>query len=289
MSDPAGPSRLLPLDTIDDGALPRDRSAMTAAGLTELAASIRASGLRTPVEVFAQGSDPDRPWGLISGFRRLAAFRLLHGEDPDNPAFAAIPATVRTPASTADAIRLMVEENDIRADISPWDQARIAVEAVPAHFETVDAAVAALYPSASRQRRARIRATATAVEELSGILAEPTLLSMRQLERLSAACRGGFTELMVHALDHASTRDPAQQWRILENVLLEAEHEARNPTTVDPRPGRPRRTLRPRRGLWIRREMTPDGWSLHFTGDEATGRLMERIMDEVELWFGTGG
>jgi ParB family chromosome partitioning protein len=36
----------------------------------------------------------------------------------------------------------------------------------------------------------------------------------------------------------------------------------------------------------IRRERTPEGWNLRFTGPDATGPLMEDIMDYVEQQFG---
>ena len=43
--------------------------------------------------------------------------------------------------------------------------------------------------------------------------------------------------------------------------------------------------MTPRPGLKIRRELAPEGWLLRFTGPEATGELMEDIMDEVERLF----
>lgn len=55
---------------------------------------------------------------------------------------------------------------------------------------------------------------------------------------------------------------------------------------ADYRPGRPRRIVRPRPGLLIRRERTAEGWNLRFTGPDATGPLMEDIMDYVEQQFG---
>ena len=68
-------------------------------------------------------------------------------------------------------------------------------------------------------------------------------------------------------------------------ILEEVENDARNPRTGY-RPGRPRRMIQPRRDLIIRREKTPEGWNLRFTGPDATGPLMEDIMDYVEQNFG---
>jgi len=281
---------LIPLDAIADDALPRDRGHLDPAALAELRLSILRDGLRQPVELVELEAEHDgRTHGLLAGLRRLTAFRALRADFPQNPDWAAIPAFIRPPAAWADTLRQMVEENDIRADIAPWDQARIAVDLVPEPFETVDAAVAALYRSADRQRRARIRAACVVVEELSDLLAAPHTLTLRRLERLSAACRGGFTPLLRLALEESRTRDPARQWRVIENVLREAEAEARDPSPPDPRPGRPRRMAHPRPGLTIRRERTDYGWSLHFTGREASGPLMEDIMDEVERLVGREG
>lgn len=78
---------------------------------------------------------------------------------------------------------------------------------------------------------------------------------------------------------------PATQWRLLLAILEEAEAEAKTPTLAY-KPGRPRRVIRPRQDLVIRREKTQDGWALRFTGREATGPKMEDIMDYVEDMFG---
>ena len=41
----------------------------------------------------------------------------------------------------------------------------------------------------------------------------------------------------------------------------------------------------PRRGLTIRRELTRTGWSLHFTGRDATSNLLDCVFDEIERLF----
>ena len=117
----------LPLDAIDEGALPRDRTGLDAQALAELQTSILMTGLRQPIEVFAMQPHPDEPpdapprYGLISGFRRLAVFRSLA---PD-PRYAEIPAFVRQPRDIPEALSDMVAENEIRADLSPWEKGRI--------------------------------------------------------------------------------------------------------------------------------------------------------------------
>ena len=154
---------------IDAEALPRDRTHLDASALIELRLSIATNGLRTPVEVYAT----DTGFALISGLRRLTAFRALHSLT-QNPVYAIIEATILTPKTTAHALTLMVEENDIRADLSPWEKGRIAVASRDeGHFPTLDAAIAALYPAATKTRRSRLRALAMLAEELDGTLTAP--------------------------------------------------------------------------------------------------------------------
>ncbi len=77
----------IPLAEIDDDALARDRNCLDEDALTELRLSIAASGLRMPVELFAL-SEPRPPhrYGLLSGLRRLHAYRALHELTGDDPA-----------------------------------------------------------------------------------------------------------------------------------------------------------------------------------------------------------
>ena len=270
----------IPTTLIDAEALPRDRTHLDASALTELRLSIATHGLRTPIEVYAT----DTGYALISGFRRLTATRALHTLT-QNPVYATIQATILTPQTTAQALTLMVEENDIRADLSPWEKGRIAVASRnEGHFPTIDAAIAALYPNACKMRRSRLRALALLVEDLGDTLTAPETLSQRQALRLATALRGGFTALIRTALEESHTRTPASDWTLLQPILDEAEAALKDPTPY--RPGRPRRVLRLRAGLTVRRELAAEGWVLRFTGPEATGMLMETVMDEVERMVG---
>jgi ParB family chromosome partitioning protein len=293
---------LIPLDAIEAEALPRDRTSVEPEALSELQSSILASGLRQPIEVFAAAPEPgDAPgddgprYGLISGYRRLAAFRALaSGSDPR---FALIPAFVRRPEGVAEALADMIAENEIRADLSPWEKGRIVVEARDQGlFPTLDDAVAKLYPALDRFKRNRIRAVADVVDAIGyDTLNKPEALSQAQLLRLGTALRAGLGELIEHAISQSSETSPEAQWRLIVPIINEAEEEAREasrppaagaPSRAGYKPGRPRRIARVRRGLIIRRERTPEGWSLRFTGPEATGLLMEDIMDYVEQTFG---
>ncbi|MGR3717555.1 MAG: ParB/RepB/Spo0J family partition protein, partial [Thermohalobaculum sp.] len=185
----------IPLAEIDEAALTRDRDALDEAALTELRLSIAASGLRMPVELFAL-SEPRPPhrYGLLSGLRRLHAFQALHELTGDDR-YTAIPAFLRAPGSMAEALAAMVEENEIRADLSPWERGRIAWVAHRQEvFGTIEEAVAKLYPAANRAKRARLRALAHLAEELDGHLTAPETLNQRQALRLAAALQAGFGE-----------------------------------------------------------------------------------------------
>ena len=266
----------IPLTQIDTTAFPRDRGEMEPEDLQSLITSISKDGLRTPIEV-CQTEDG---YALLSGFRRHAAFTELAKL---NDTWSEIPATLRAPGSHADALRLIAEENAIREGISPWDQSRYAADCVDqGYFETLDAAIAAIYGALSRQKRSRLRAVAEVVEHMGGILTEPHTWSGRQLTRLAAGIRGDFTGLMLAALSDQSDQSPAAQWKTLSSILSEAERSAAGELKQDPRPGRPHRRLRLTSRLTVRREWREDGWTLVFTGPNATGPLMDTLMDELE-------
>ncbi len=118
------PVRLIPLDEIVADALTRDRTAYDAEAMAELQASILAHGLRQPIEVYAlpdprpTSAGPVERYGLISGHRRLAAVRVLR-DGYDAARFAAIPAFLREPENLEAALLAMVEENEVRAELSP--------------------------------------------------------------------------------------------------------------------------------------------------------------------------
>jgi len=285
------PPRLIPLAEIDAEALPRDRTTLDDRPLGELVDSIAVDGLRMPIEVWELSEPRDTPsgpphrYGLISGFRRLAAFRKLAGDAPD-PAFAAIPAFLRAPRSVGHAMAQMIDENEIRVQISPWERARLLSRAVEEGiFETIDEALAGLFPLADRNKRSRLRLMVPVAEALDGLLKTPEQLSQNRMLSLAAGYAAGLGQVIETALTESSARSLDAQWRVIQGVLSEInEMEPSNPT----RPGYPRRVVRPREALTIRRERTREGWCLHFTGREAKGMLMEDIMDEVERMYGTG-
>ncbi len=273
----------IPTDQIDPHALLRDRTALDATALADLAASIVRDGLRQPVEVWRLADPtPHHRYGLIAGLRRLTAHQHLART---NPAFATIAAFLRTPADIPDAMAAMIAENEIRADLSPWERGLLLATAVAEGlFSTLDQAVAALHPTATRQKRARLRTLAMVAEEFEGCFATPERLTLEQIERLATCLRGGLTDLIHHILLQNRDAPLPTQWRTLIPTLTEAFTPDPDPTSG--KPTRPRRMLQLKQGLTIRREKSRTGWSLHFTGPEArSGALIDDVIDKVEEWF----
>ena len=197
------PHILIPITEIDTEALPRDRTQLDEDAMAELTTSIATSGLRMPVEVWklSQPTDQHR-YGLISGLRRLTAHQRL-ATLRQNGTFTEIAAFLRTPETIPQAMADMVAENEIRSETSPWEKGATLLAATRAGiFDTLDNATQTLHASASRQKRARLRAFAEVVEDLEDAIATPERLTGRQMHRLSAALRAGLSELM-----HLTLRD----------------------------------------------------------------------------------
>lgn len=287
------PIQLIPIDLIVPDALARDRASLDPAALEELVTSILNHGLRMPIEVYElPHPDETERYGLISGFRRLKAVRTLR-DDWGVPNHDAIPAFVREPQSAAEAMQAMIEENAIRAEVSPWEQARVALDARDQHiFDTAEAAIDGLYKSLNRDKRKRLRAVAHLAEEIDGLLTAPETLSLRQLLRIAAAASRGYADLMRMALRESSNKDPDHQWRAL---LLPIIAECEDPRIRDPRPAlgrndRPRRIVivPGQRAIRIRRERTRDGWCLHITGRDAAELLVNTVLEDIERALSPG-
>ena len=98
---------------------------------------------------------PDGPHrtGLIPGIRRLCAHHAVTALS-QNGDFTTSAAFIRTPASLAQALTPMIEENKPRPDLSPWEKARSLVpNRNEGAFATIDAATLALHPNAIASER----------------------------------------------------------------------------------------------------------------------------------------
>ncbi|MEP3298876.1 MAG: ParB N-terminal domain-containing protein, partial [Pseudoruegeria sp.] len=111
----------IPLTQIATDHLMRDRIAANDDEMDALVESIRARGQQMPIEVSPLGHEA---FGLISGWRRIAALSRLHQQTGETR-FATVKALVRDPETSADAYVAMVEENEIRVGLSFYERARI--------------------------------------------------------------------------------------------------------------------------------------------------------------------
>jgi ParB family chromosome partitioning protein len=228
----------IPLDAIEAGHLARDRldGAVPDEDEAALIASIRAHGQRAPAEVVAL---EDGRWGLISGWRRLSALRALHQETGEArfSVLRAIPRG-RDSAGRADpeAYLAMVEENEIRAGLSPYERGRIAVLAAgQGAFPSVSEAVNGLFGAASKAKRAKIRRFAELHEALGPDLRHPQAIPERLGLRLAEGLKAfeGAEEALRRALRAAPEGRSAEA----ERAWLEDMVEALTPRSASRRAG----------------------------------------------------
>lgn len=189
------------LDEIAVGHLVRDRLAAEGEEMEVLIASIRARGQQTPIEVLDRGEAALPRYGLISGWRRVAALREI-GTD-------AALAIIRHPATAAEAYVAMVEENEIRADISFYERARIVVKALEQGvYGDAKSALQGLFGNVSRAKRSKIKSFMILVTALDEALRFPSAISekagldlVRRLEadpELAEILRGNLAEQAPH-------------------------------------------------------------------------------------------
>lgn len=264
----------LPLDRIDLDHVVRDRLAIDPEEMAELKASLRASGQRLPVEVVAL---PDGRFGLISGWRRATALGEIAAE-AGTPA--SVLAVIREGRQAAAIYAGMVEENEIRAQLAPYERGRIAaVAAGQGAFASVDDAVDVIFAAASKAKRSKIRGFALVHEMLGDLLRFPAALTERQGLALAQALRAGQGEGLRAALAQPA-RDAAEESRALQAAM------------VAPAPADPARGGRPRSTPSLRRETLPSGAVLEYgrgddglviraSGTTISGDLFQRVLAEL--------
>jgi ParB family transcriptional regulator, chromosome partitioning protein len=212
----------LPLAAINATHLVRDRLVQDDDDMDALVASLRARGQQTPIEVTALSDVASGPaYGLISGWRRLTALNRLYGETGEDR-FATIKALVIAPDSAQDAYLAMVEENEIRADLSLYERARIALRAArEGVFPTPRHAVLALFGSVSRAKRSKIGTFVTLVEALEYVLMHPTAIPEKLGLKLSAALAADddLARKITDRLTAESPQSAAEELRILSRAV----------------------------------------------------------------------
>ncbi|MFP7675567.1 ParB/RepB/Spo0J family partition protein [Marivita sp. S0852] len=173
----------LPLDQIEIDHLVRDRVVVEETEMRSLMASLRDRGQQTPIEVVQLGNNR---YGLISGWRRCKALALL--AEQNRVSDPTVLALLRKPEEASDAYLAMVEENEIRVDLSYFERARIVSKAVEEGvFGLERTALQMLFRSASRAKRSKIGSFLPVVRALDGHLRFPHALSERLGLRLAQA------------------------------------------------------------------------------------------------------
>lgn len=276
----------IPIHEITADALSRDRMELDEDEMQELMTSIAANGLRFPIEVYVpQHVDGSSRFGLISGYRRLAAIRRLNAMS-GGVRFPTIAAFVRDPGGVKEALVAMIEENEVRVGLSQYERGRAAAMAVyDGVFATVDEAVATLFQAASKAKRSKIRSFALVHEDLGDLLSHAVTYSERQCLRLATALRAGLTEEIRDRLERADPKDGEQEWQVMLPLVEQAEGAAPDPA----RGGRPKIkekvVISPREqmanGIEIARESGPGGYAIRFYGKHATADLVDAVMESV--------
>ncbi|WP_372884215.1 ParB N-terminal domain-containing protein [Shimia sp.] len=281
----------LALAEIDADAMVRDRAILDRDEMTELRLSIAAGGLRLPIEVFelppALVRDGVR-YGLLSGYRRLMAVReLLALTEQDK--YRTIRAILRPAAETDAAFVAMVEENEVRSELSHFERGRIAViSSQQGAFVNVEEAVNKLFATGSKAKRSKVRSFALIFEELGDMLAFPELLSEKRGLRLAQALRQGGESRLRDALAGAAPDTADEEWAALEAEIARMDSPAPDPK----RGGRPRAakpamgwqnadTLVTSGGVTIRRMHDGVGHLLRFEGRAMDSELMDSLIEEI--------
>ena len=278
----------IPLDQIHADAMIRDRTILDREELDELKISIRANGLRLPIEVFRLPEGSEQPYGLLSGYRRLLAVRGLSEIDPQ--LFGAIKAIVRDQGSIDSAYTAMVEENEVRSPLTHFERGRIAVVAAQqGAFSNTEEAVERLFASASRAKRSKVRSFATLFEELGDVLNFPESLTERRGLQVAAALRLGAEPRFRDVLDTGQGTTPDSEWELLSAVIEESEGQPKHvrrggrPKINVPEAGwKGRDTLQTSTGVTMRVESDSQGYVIRLKGKVLDREMVESLMIEMQ-------
>lgn len=268
----------------------RDRTLLDEAELQELTNSIAAHGMRLPIEIYElpQRDGQGHRYGLLSGYRRYLATQRL-SEMTGGRDFTHIKALVRDPEAMGGSITAMVEENEVRASLSPYERGRIAVIAAQnGAFVNVEAAVNTLFGTASKAKRSKIRSFAQVFEELGDMLRFPEDMSEKQGLMIATALRAGGEAGLRRALEDCRADAFEDEWAAMETVLSDAAPAPRNPS----RGGRPKKktaapgwtddnTLVLSTGWTLVREEDSRSPYIRIEGREISRDVMEDVMNSI--------
>lgn len=214
----------LPLDAIEVQHLARDRMNFDPEDMSALMASLRDRGQQTAIEVVALENSR---YGLISGARRLTALRKLH-EETGEGRFLRIKALIRPAATAPQAYLAMVEENEIRSDLSFYERGRLAHEAARLGvFESPAAAVKALFVHVSASKRSKILNFVTLHEAVGSALSFPEFIPEKLGLALAKAVEKdpSLATEITRRLRSSAPKSAAEERLILDRVLAPVRPE----------------------------------------------------------------
>lgn len=203
--------RKLGLDQIETGHLSRDRMLLDPDEMAVLKTSLAARGQQTPIEVLRLSSGR---YGLISGLRRVRALRDLGASE--------VLALIRQPKTAAASYVAMVEENEVRAVLSFYERANIAVQAVEAGvYDNVQVAVKGLFASVAAAKRSKILRFVVVRQKLEGCLTFPTAIPEKLGLALAASLEAdkAVAVRIKDALRKTPPTEAAAERRVLERAL----------------------------------------------------------------------
>jgi ParB family chromosome partitioning protein len=224
----------LALSVISENHMVRDRMVNDPEEMASLKASLVARGQQTPIEVVETGQGR---YGLISGWRRLHAIRDLHTETGEER-FAQIQALIKPIDSVSDGYVAMVEENEIRANLSFYERARLANEAVRLGiYPTPARAITVLFANATSAKRSKIGSFVRLHKALGGGLrfpaAIPEHLGLALLREIDG--NASFSGRLSATLRKFRPDTPEAERATLERVLSKASKAAKpKPSEIIP-------------------------------------------------------
>lgn len=267
----------IPLDQIDRNFVARDRMEQDAEAMEELKASIRKSGQRTPIEVVKT----DEGYGLISGWRRLSALQELAVETGQG-AFDTVKAFVREPLEAAASYLNMVEENEVRENLSHYERGRIAVVAAgQGAFASVEDAVDHLFSAASKAKRSKVRSFAMIHETLGDLLTFPMELTERTGLKLAKLLRENGSERFRAALDGLVPSSPAEELRALEAAFEAPSGDKKSRAGGRPKTIQPLEDVETKSGLVVKAAKLERGFQIFMQGRVVPKHKLERIQRQV--------
>lgn len=209
--------QVLSLEDIDTAYLVRDRIVTESDDLESLVSSLRVRGQQTAIEVVDYGNDHVPRYGLISGWRRVAALKILAKEDDK---FGKIQALIRVPENASDAYIAMVEENEIRVGLSFYERARIVVKSMDAGVYTdLKAALQGLYQNVPRAKRSKIKSFVTIVQVLDGELRFPSHIGEKFGLQLARFCQEYGGQEIVDVLRDVRPDTASEELDVLRRAM----------------------------------------------------------------------